>query len=497
VASDDIPDITERILNPLVELGFAKTFHIRPNGHDVRITGSAILACIRDSLYAEGSKSIPGWMLNQPEHSIRAFLCGLFTANGTVTNQGLIHFSTVRDDILFPTYELLLRCGIASSYFKENNHDKYHGVETSTIDIINRDRFTSTVGFILERQQSYIKPMSGSMALGEMVAVSEIHNIVDMGIVDDYVYDLEIEDTHTYFANDILVHNTDSLYAHLKNYANLHNLDLDVEQAITIADNLQKRLQADLPSILGNKFLSPPDAIKILEPGREIVGRRGLYKAKKKRYAIYIVDDEGKSVDKLKIMGMETQRSDTPKYIQAFLKKCLNAVVRNDAGYEDVKQIVDSFRSDFRKMDPWRRGSPGGVKNLTKNTKLNEQWLKDSDRIGVKKPLMHFSVRAAINTNLLIKQNNEHRWDYIHDGDKVEVLYLKDNPEGIGAVVIKAGETYVPEWFKILPFDIIKMEKKLLDKKLFNVIGDVLNWDFTPSKSYVDEIAQVVDDFYD
>jgi len=40
----------------------------------------------------------------------------------------------------------------------------------------------------------------------------KIVSIKCLGEFDDYVYDLEVEDAHTFMANDIFVHNTDSVY---------------------------------------------------------------------------------------------------------------------------------------------------------------------------------------------------------------------------------------------------------------------------------------------
>jgi hypothetical protein len=295
----------------------------------------------------------------------------------------------------------------------------------------------------------------------------------------------------------IVYGDTDSIYLHLATYAENHNLDMTPELAVKIVDNLQVKLQDDLSPIIGKLFVTPSKEIEILEPGREIVARRGLFKDKKKRYALGIIDDEGKKVDKLKVLGMETKRSDTPKFIQDFLTECLIHVVQRGEGYSNVKEIVDSFRATYRAMDPWRQGSPGRVKNLTVRTTQHKVWLADTSVIGAKSPQMHFTVKAALNTNWMMDHVNETRWDRIRDGDKVEVIYLKDNPEQIQSIAIRVGETYVPDWFKELPFDVVKMEAKLLDKKLFNVIGDALKWDFTPSKSFVDDIGKIVDDFYD
>lgn len=295
----------------------------------------------------------------------------------------------------------------------------------------------------------------------------------------------------------VILGDTDSSYVRLDEYAEHHGIDLDKDTAVILADTLQKKIKDELPDILASKFVTSSDYIKILEPGREIVGRKALLKSKKKRYAIHVVDDEGKTVDKLKIMGMETRRSDTPAFIQDFLTECVTKVVKEDVNYETLRSYVDEFRTIFRNMDPWRRGSPGRVNALKKHTYKYQNWIETSYQTGNKPPQMHITVKAALNTNRLMDFHNEHRWDKIHDGDKVEVIYLTNNPEQMDCVAIKTGEIYVPDWFKELPFDLPRMEEKLIDKKLFNVLGEVLKWDFTPPTNFVDDITRIVDDFYD
>lgn len=298
----------------------------------------------------------------------------------------------------------------------------------------------------------------------------------------------------------VLMGDTDSCYVRLDLYAGKNGVETKPKAMIGIADRLQKLLKARLPLILSKKFLTSEEKIGILEPGREIVGRKALFKDKKKRYAIHILDQDGfspKQGKELKVMGMETRRSDTPHFIQEFLTDCLRKVVIEDIEYDDMLNHVEKFREEFRKMDPWRQGSPGRVKNLTKLTSQYQKWEKriakgeslDAPRIT------HINVKAAYTTNKLMDLNNEKRWDKIRDGDKVEVIYLKPNNDLMECVAIKTGETYVPEWFKKLPFDSAKMEDKLIDKKIENVIGMIMNWHLASVSNYSNKVV-IKDDFY-
>ena len=70
----------------------------------------------------------------------------------------------------------------------------------------------------------------------------------------------------------------------------------------------------------------------LLQQVREIVAKSGLY-ITKKRYAALVVDNEGFRTDqdgkpgKVKAMGLDLRRSDTPVFMQEFLKELLEMVL--------------------------------------------------------------------------------------------------------------------------------------------------------------------------
>lgn len=297
----------------------------------------------------------------------------------------------------------------------------------------------------------------------------------------------------------VIYGDTDSVYATLDWYMDHLGMEKTVENAVEMADQVGGVLNEGMPKFLSGAFLIPEDRGRIVEAGREVVATRGIFKDAKKRYALHVVDEEGKKKSKMKIMGMETRRSDTPSFIQNFLEECLTMVVRDRASYEKIRDKVNEFRKTFAELPPWKRGSPGRVKNLKNGTIKFQHWFKQaSDGYrDEKKPQIHVTVKAAMNTNLLIEANQEHRWDTIRDGDKVEVLYLLDNMDNMDAVAIPVGENYVPEWFQELPFDNHRMEEKLIDRKMSNILGDILGWDFSRPKNFSNEVLETEDDFYD
>lgn len=294
----------------------------------------------------------------------------------------------------------------------------------------------------------------------------------------------------------VIYGDTDSSYCTLKWYMDQNGIEKTVENAVMIADELGKKINESFPEFMDKNTLIGKKRGSIIQAGREVVGRRGLFKNVKKRYAIHVVDLEGKPADKMKIMGMEVRRSDTPKIIQDFLTDCLTALVRDGKGYDEIREMVDEFRNEvFLNLHPWQRGTPGRVSKLAYNARRirSYQMAKEQQIVNVAKPKLHYSVVAANNTNLLMQQNKEHRWDIIRDGDKIEVLYLKPNPHNMDAVAIKVGETYVPEWFQELPFDNERHEKKMIDRKLDNVLGSIMEWSFQPIMDHREEVFEEVD----
>ena len=275
--------------------------------------------------------------------------------------------------------------------------------------------------------------------------------------------------------------------------------DKTVDEIIAVADKLGSTMNDTFPEFMAKNFLVSKKQGRIIEADREVVATNGLFKDVKKRYALHVINTEGKVVDYMKIMGMETRRSDTPQLIQDFLEECITSVVKDRIGYDELRILVDDFRMNtWRQLPAWKRGTPCRVSNLRKNAGLIAEYNNAvmDGIIGIKKPLVHFSVAAAANTNTLMDQFNETRWDRINDGDKIEVLYLLDNQYDMGSIAVKVDDRHVPDWFKEFPFDDKKHETKMIDKKLDNVIGCVLGWTFEPVTDYRNEVFEEVD-FWD
>jgi hypothetical protein len=307
---------------------------------------------------------------------------------------------------------------------------------------------------------------------------TKVSKIECLGEVDDYVYDLSIEDGDPFFfANDILVHNTDSCYftafPTLKPQIDSGEVVWDKELCIGLYDSIADQANESFPAFMEKAFHASHKNGSIIKAGRELIGDRSLF-ITKKRYAINIFDKEGKRKDKdgklgdIKAMGLDLKRADTPKYIQEFLLTILTMVL-SGKGREEIIEIIKSFKTDLSNQPSWTKGSPKSVNNLTMYGNKEEE-----SKTG--KSNMPGHVRAALNWNRLRKMHQDNYSMTITDGMRIVVCKLKQNPLGYTSVAYPVDELRIPQWFKDLPFDDLLMEHTLVDDKIDNLLG-VLNWD--------------------
>jgi DNA polymerase elongation subunit (family B) len=242
------------------------------------------------------------------------------------------------------------------------------------------------------------------------------------------------------------------------------------ETCVQLYDTIADQVNASFPAFMERACHCPRSMGEIIKGGRELVAEKGLY-IKKKRYAVLIYDLEGNRLDthgkpgKVKAMGLDLKRSDTPKVVQDFLSSLLLDVLTG-CTKEHVYDRVREFKIAFKERPAWEKGTPKRVNNLTKFT-------REEERLG--RANMPGHVRAAMNWNNLRKMHSDNYSMAIVDGMKTIVCKLKDNPLGYTSVGYPTDELHIPQWFKELPFDDAEMELTIVDQKVENLLG-VLDW---------------------
>ena len=278
-----------------------------------------------------------------------------------------------------------------------------------------------------------------------------------------------------HIGKSIIYGDTDSCY-----FSAYNTLKIDIQKKLipwdkeiviqlynTIADNVN----ATFPQFMLDAFHCPKSRGDVIRAGREFVAIKGIYMTKK-RYAILYYDKENKRQDidgkpgKIKAMGLDLKRSDTPEYMQKFLEEILTKVL-NNAQETEILERISEFRTEFKTRPGWEKGSPKRANNIA-------DYQAQEEKKG--KANMPGHVRASINWNTLKRMNSDKYSQQIVDGMKVIVCKLKDNPLGFTSVAYPVDELRLPKWFQDLPFDHSEMETTIINNKLENLIG-VLEWD--------------------
>jgi DNA polymerase elongation subunit (family B) len=249
------------------------------------------------------------------------------------------------------------------------------------------------------------------------------------------------------------------------------------ESVIELYDTIGETVNDTFPKFMQDAFHVPKTRGEVIKAGREIVASKGLF-ITKKRYAVLYYDKEGKRSDvdgkpgKIKAMGLDLKRSDTPVVIQDFLSEVLTRVLNGETK-ESVLEHITEFRTEFKLRPGWEKGSPKRANNIS-------QYRDKEKKAG--KTNMPGHVRASLNWNTLKRMMDDKYSMAITDGAKVIVCKLKDNPMGYTSVAYPVDELRLPQWFKDLPFDDGEMETTVIDEKLGNLIG-VLEWDISSTRS--------------
>jgi DNA polymerase elongation subunit (family B) len=268
-----------------------------------------------------------------------------------------------------------------------------------------------------------------------------------------------------------------SAYATLKKDIEKNLIPWNRESVVELYDTIGETVNGTFVKFMQEAFHVPRTRAEVIKAGREIVASKGLF-ITKKRYAVLYYDKEGKRSDtdgkpgKIKAMGLDLKRSDTPVVIQDFLSEVLTKVLTG-ISKEEILQYITDFRTEFKTRPGWEKGSPKRANNIT-------EYASKEKKAG--KTNMPGHVRASLNWNTLKRMMDDKYSMQIVDGMKVIVCKIKDNPMGHTSVAYPVDELRLPQWFKDLPFNDSEMETTVIDEKLGNLIG-VLEWDISSTRS--------------
>jgi len=204
---------------------------------------------------------------------------------------------------------------------------------------------------------------------------------------------------------------------------------------------------------------------------KEYVSKSGIWIAKK-RYAQWIISDNGVPCDKLDVKGLDVVRSSYPAAFRKFMSEVLIEILRGDTEEQLTNKIHD-FKKGLPTMEVVKIAKAGAVKNLSKyRPKKKDQTAMFQFMSGTPA-----HVKASIAYNQLLKHFGlQNKYEPLKDGDKIKWVYLKQNPFGLGGVGFN-GYDDPPQIMDLIKtyIDHDKIFERELLKKLEDFYG-ALGW---------------------
>lgn len=290
------------------------------------------------------------------------------------------------------------------------------------------------------------------------------------------------EKSNTKGKNYIVAGDTDSIHITLDSYVNLHfTRDEQKKNKSAVIDFIDKFSREELDPFIDKSYQELSSDMNCIENKmhmkREKIIEAGIYTGKK-RYALLICDAEGirYKESKLKVTGMETQRSSTPKLAKEKLKEGLLICLTGEQ--KDIQSFVETFKRDCLsgKYKPEEIAGASTANNIDKyHSGPNEPFKKGTPE-HVKGVLFHNQLIDKLKLGKKIQK--------ITLGDKIKVLKLQE-PNKFNAKVISFVGT-LPKEFGIDSniIDIRSQSEKIFGKPMRSII-EACGWSDVKRKSLV------------
>jgi DNA polymerase elongation subunit (family B) len=280
--------------------------------------------------------------------------------------------------------------------------------------------------------------------------------------------------------NVIIYGDTDSCYFLTKG--------TDYEDAVKKADDIAEFTNASFPAFMASHFNCTEGRENLIKAAREIVGERGLFLRAKKKYTIRVVNLDGvdlREKPKLKSMGSEIKKADTPKVVQDFLKNLMNHVLEG-AEYDVLEKFVNSHRGKLIR-DEKNLLALAPAKQVNNLDALYAEYQR-TEKNGFGKVKLPGHVRAAVNYNEMISML-EPGAKPLRAGDKAAILYVKPNDFGMKSIGFPTDLLHLPPWFdENFIVDLKITEEKMIDSKIDGIF-EAMDLDLpTPQQSFINSV---------
>lgn len=253
--------------------------------------------------------------------------------------------------------------------------------------------------------------------------------------LDEYVYDISmrsdniveeemnlVEDIKTFFANGILVHNSNYLtFDYVFQSIGIDPMKVHTKSAVEFIVHFMKTKMDPIYDKVLTKMIEQRNGKNYMIFELEAIGGFGIFLAKKK-YAFAMLWKDGKYIadqNKLKVTGIELKQKAAPKEIRETMKSFVNmifvrkGVISSELFFGLCKSVKDRLKTYE-------------IPALSKSTRLNKysEYVIDDKEKVILRPKTPVTVRGSANYNHLIQKNNlQSEYPLLKNGMSIKIYY--------------------------------------------------------------------------
>ena len=365
-----------------------------------------------------------------------------------------------------------------------------HKVKKKLYKIKHKDKeviVTEDHSVIVKRDNNFIEVKPGDIIKGDIIIIMEYNQkyyetgdftVGCLGEIEEFVYDIEVEDNHNFFANDILVHNS--------NYLTLDKIiptSTPTEKALPI---IQTIVNEHLEPLINENIKELCELFnvrddKVLSAENEVISK-GFVSIASKRYYTRVLVNDGAILKKpkSKIVGIALKGKSTPELAKEKLEPILDIIL--DKNIDDLKYYINETRQAF---------SEAQIPEIARNVKVNSLDYKKEGKkyrrwTGEKFLTAPINSHASLVYNDYIKDNNlENHYNKIIPSDTISYVYLNE-PNIFNSKSVAFKDPKFSELIEDKYIDIeTHFEKDFKDK--IRIITKAIGWDIDSKTEGLDD----------
>jgi len=269
----------------------------------------------------------------------------------------------------------------------------------------------------------------------QTILETQTFKIIDLGVKEEDVYDLEVDDFHNFFGNNILVHNS-NIFAFKEGSEVLQKINNNTTNKEKVDIVLGFYYSKMLPKI--NEYFN---FLKQVCNRRDVAIKFDLetimsdtFFTDMKKYCWKLIYKSGniyeKGQEKYKHTGLSYIKSSCPVWVKPKLKKLTELLIDYKAESKFLNAYILKCKQAFKTAPILKICTPTAIQTLYNYTKES--------------PSIPAGVDASLNYNLFLEKNNLKRFAKLTNKDKISWIYIdKNNSYGFDKIAITDDEDII------------------------------------------------------